>query len=153
MAYAGVRAELSVALCLAVLLGAQPAHSAIGIRSDCRSSIGASPAISDPLTARWYKRFWTGSCDGLGGCISGSPNWNDVVGKLVARGAPAQRQRVLTEACRLGPLIGLEWTRPRAVRRINTDDLQGFQRTLESSPDVLHGIEAVTTLVRGKLER
>lgn len=149
MRHPGLHTAVLAALSLAIV---GTADATVGIRSDCQPSIGHAAQISDPLTASWYQRFWTGSCGGLSGCVAGSPNWNDVVGKLVARSPLAQRDQVLARACRLGPLIGLEWTRPRAVRRIDTGDLRGFQRTLESSPDVLSGIEAVMARVRIKLE-
>jgi hypothetical protein len=132
------------------------AHSAGAqsyVRAECRPLVSIAGLDPSPLTARWYRRFWTGECEGLGGCISGSPNWNEIVGKLVARSAPSQRMTVLTRACRLGPLIGAEWTRPRDVRRIDTSDLRGFKKALESAGDVLQGIERVERQALAKTGR
>ena len=71
--------------------------------------------------------------------------------KLVARSRAQERPAVLARACRLGPLIGLEWTRPRTVRRIDSGDLRKFKTTLESSGDVLKGIERVEAEARAKI--
>lgn len=121
------------------------------VRPDCRPLISVARLDPSPPTARWYKRFWTGDCGGLSGCVGGSPNWNEVVGKLVARSTPAQRPTVLAKACRLGPVIGQEWTRPRDVRRVDSGDLRKFQRALESAGDVLKGIENVEREARAKI--
>src|SRR6185369_6874794 len=101
------------------VLGATAADAQSYVRSDCKPLITAG-APADPLTARWYKRFWTGECGDLHNCREGSPNWNEIVGKLVARSDAGERPAVLARACRLGAVIGLEWTRPRKVRRIDT---------------------------------
>jgi hypothetical protein len=60
---------------------------------------------------------------------------------------------VHVKACRLGPLIGLEWTRPRGDRRIDTGDLKGFAATLESAGDALSGLAKVEAQARAKIER
>lgn len=138
-------------LVLMLLLAAGPAGAQSYVRADCRPLIGAAPAGQDALTAGWYRRFWTGDCGALRGCAGGAPNWNQIVGRLTARAAPAQRPAVLARACRLGPLIGREWTRPRAVRRIDSGDLRGFKATLDRAGDVLAGLGKVEAQVRGKV--
>jgi hypothetical protein len=47
--------------------------------------------------------------------------------------------RVLSKACRMGPLIGHEWTRPRAVRRIDTGDHAGVRRRRVGRPRQVRG--------------
>ncbi len=132
---------------------AAQAHAQSYVRPDCRPLVLSNHLDPSPLTARWYKRFWTGDCDGLRGCMGGSPNWNEVVGKLVTRSGVDQRPTVLARACRLGPLIGQEWTRPGRVRRIDSSDLRAFKSTLDSAPDVLKGIEQVEAQARAKIGR
>ncbi|HEV2531035.1 hypothetical protein [Phenylobacterium sp.] len=139
------------AMAAALVLGAAPAQAQSYVRAECKPLIAADRLAEGSLTARWYKRFWTGDCNGLGGCMGGSPNWNGIVGQLVARAAPSERQAVLAKACRLGPLIGLEWTRPKDVRRIDSGDLRGFQATLQSSRDVLVGMGKVEAQARAKI--
>ena len=143
----GGRAALAILLALV----AAPALAQDYVRPDCAAEVGRDPTDPASLTGRWYKRFWTGDCGGLSGCRSGSPNWNQIVGQLIARGAPGDRPAVLAKACRLGPLIGLEWTRPRKVRRIDSGDLRGFQSALESAPKVLDGLDKVEAQARGKI--
>jgi hypothetical protein len=139
---------------VALVILASQAHAQDFVRPDCASLIGSGHlAAQSPLTARWYRRFWTGDCGGLSGCLSGSPNWNDVVGQLSSRSQPSQKQAVLKKACRLGALIGLEWTRPRTVRRIDTGDLQSFKSTLNASGDVMTALNDVEAQARMKLDK
>lgn len=140
----------AAAMVLAAL--SSPALAQSYVRPDCQPLIAAAQ-LTDPLSTRWYRRFWTGECDRLPRCMRGSPNWNDIVGKLVARTGASERAAVLAKACRLGPLIGLEWTRPRNVRRIDTGDLQAFRSTLESGKDIRSGLERVETEARAKIAK
>lgn len=140
-------------LLAAALLPATSAGAQAYIRADCRPLVAAPNHPADSLDARWYRRFWTGECGGLPGCFPGSPNWNEVVGKLTARSPAARRTAVQAHACKLGSLIGLEWVRPKKVRRIDTGDLRGFNRTLERAADVAAGLDAVEAQARAKLGR
>ena len=134
-------------------LAAVQAKAQAYVRPDCRPFLAAPQLDASPPTAGWYKRFWTGDCRGLHGCVGGSPNWNEIVGKLVTRSPALERPAVLAKACRLGPLIGQEWTRPGAVRRIDSRDLRKFQGALESSGDLLKGIDQVEGQARAKIGR
>jgi hypothetical protein len=135
----------------AILLAGPSARAQTYVRPDCQPLIAADQLDETSLTGRWYRRFWTGDCGGLHGCLGGSPNWNQVVGQLVARSAPAERPQVLAKACRLGPLIGLEWTKPSRVRRIDTHDLRGFKSALDGARDVLQGLADVEARARAKI--
>jgi hypothetical protein len=137
-------------LAVGLLAAAAPAGAQDFVRADCKPLIEAPPA-ADAVTARWYRRFWTGDCAQLKGCMSGSPNWNDIVGRLIARSQPAERTVVLAKACRLGPLIGEEWTRPKSVRRIDTGDLRKFKATLEGARDVVTGLDKVEAQARARI--
>ena len=102
---------------------------------------------------RWYKRFWTGQCDHLLACLPGSPNWNDIAAKLVARGAPAQRAVLQPRACALGQRIGLEWSREHGVRRITTVDLRRYHALLEGDADPVRSLATVESAVEADLKR
>jgi hypothetical protein len=143
--------RLILLLVPALLLAAPPVAAQDYVRADCLGKATPARYAAGSPEARWYRRFWTGDCDGLFGCMGGSPNWNEVVGKLLERSPAAARTAVLAKACRLGPLIGMEWVRPKKVRRIDTGDLKGFNKTLERAGDVLRGLDAVDAEVRGKL--
>ncbi|MDB5456755.1 MAG: hypothetical protein JWP92_2340 [Caulobacter sp.] len=123
------------------------------VRGDCRPMTTATSALrfETPEHARWYKRFWTGTCDDLKFCFSGSPNWNDIVGKLMTRAAPAERAALLPKACRLGQLIGLEWSRDRRIKHIHTADLRTFSAMLEASGDALDGVDKVETKAKAMI--
>jgi hypothetical protein len=124
------------------------------VRTDCRAQLDpATLRFDTALHQRWYRRFWTGDCDHLPFCFPGSPNWNDIVGKLLTRGGPAEQAVLLPKACRLGQMIGLEWARDKKVRRIDTGDLHAFKSQLEASGDALRGVERVEASARAKMAR
>lgn len=136
----------------ASLLAAGSAEAQSYVRADCQSLVGVAPNRYDsPEHERWYRRFWTGDCDHLTFCFPGSPNWNDIVGKLLVKGGPSERAVLLPKACRLGQLIGLEWSREKPIRKINTGDLRVFNTMLEASGDTLKGVDKVETAARAKL--
>lgn len=135
----------------AAVASAAPAEAQTYVRTDCRPLVSTERLDPSPLTARWYHRFWTGDCGGLSGCLGGAPNWNEAVGKLAARAKPEDRARVTAQACRLGALIGQEWTRPRKVRRIDSGDLRSFKATLDGAGDVRTGLARVEAKARAKI--
>ena len=120
--------------------GAESAAAQSFVRADCRAAAGAgAPTRFDsPEHLRWYQRFWTGSCEGLPWtCWPGAPNWNDIVGQVVAKAPPALRPAALAATCRLGFTVGFEWSRDKKVRRIDTADLFRFGDQLNHAADVL----------------
>lgn len=135
---------------LALLAVAPVARAGEFVRADCRALIKPTDAIrfDTDQHQRWYKRFWTGSCDRLPLCFAGSPNWNDIVGKLLAKGGPGEQPTLLPKACRLGQLVGLEWAKSKQVQKISTRDLKGFKDMLETASDPLKGVEAVDAQAR-----
>ena len=136
---------------LAILL-AGAAHAQDYVRPDCQGLVSPGALHFDsPEHQRWYKRFWTGDCDRLSFCISGAPNWNDIVGKLLAKGGGAEQPALRPRVCRLGQMIGLEWSRERDIRRIDTGDLRTFKSILDAAHDPLLGVTRVEALARAKL--
>lgn len=134
----------------ATLLVAGAANAREFVREDCRAFVAPSEGLNydTAIHARWYKRFWTGTCDHLPFCFSGSPNWNDIVGKLMVKSGAKEQPTLLPKACRLGQLIGLEWSRDKKIRHITTNDLRTFNRMLEASGDPLRGLEEVEAKAR-----
>lgn len=135
---------------LATLLIASEAGAQEFVRPDCRTTVQPTSRLQfeNDLHARWYKRFWTGSCQDLSLCMPGSPNWNDIVDKLLIRGGPSEHPVLLPKACRLGQLIGWEWARDRRIKRIKTGDLKVFSTMLEASGDPLRGVDQVERKAR-----
>lgn len=144
--------RIFAATCAAAALIAASADAQSYVREDCRTLIGAAP-VQDALTAGWYRRFWTGDCANLKGCLAGAPNWNQVVAGLTSRAPSVRKAMVHRRACRLGARIGQEWTRPEAVRRIDSADLRAFRATLERSGDVIAGLALVEAKVAAKTGR
>ena len=143
--------RLAAPLCAAALLAANVAQADEFVRPDCRGAVAPTSSLKfdTPEHALWYRRFWTGDCANLPFfCISGAPNWNDIVGKLVVKGGPSEQSALLPKACRLGQLIGLEWSREKKIRRIDTRDLRAFNGILNASGDALRGVDQVETKAR-----
>jgi hypothetical protein len=139
------------ALSAVALLGIAPvAQAGEFVRADCRAMVKPTDAIRFDTDEhlRWYKRFWTGTCDHLSFCFPGSPNWNDIVGKLLVKGGPIEQPALLPKACRLGQLIGLEWAKDKDIQKISTKDLKVFNSMLEAAGDPLKGVEAVEAKAR-----
>ena len=138
---------------LGVLSAPTPAASQSYVKPPCEAA--KTPAFVDTLQPLWYRRFWTGECKDLSGlrCRRGEPYWNDVVRTLTDRAPPGKRVEVATRACQLGRQVGFEWTRPRAVRRIDTQDLKALNVQLEKAPDVMAGLAAVEARVRTTITR
>jgi hypothetical protein len=153
MAVASVRPG-RLALTAALLLGISgEARAQAFVSSMCRGYVTPAEHFDSPEHSLWYKRFWTGDCDHLMACFPGSPNWNDIAAKLVARGAPAQRAALQPKACSLGERIGLEWSREHGVRRITTADLKRYHAMLDHEADPLRGLTAVENAVAADLKR
>jgi hypothetical protein len=147
------RSALSAGLMAALWLAAAagPTRSQDYVAAPCPTA--APPQFVDHLQSLWYRRFWTGECKDLSvlKCRSGKPYWNDVVRTLMARASAAKRSEVATRTCQLGRRIGFEWTRPSAVRRIDTKELRALNDTLENGADVEAGLAAVEARVNAKI--
>ena len=143
--------EVGVVIAAVAVLGAASAAQAGEfVRPDCRTVVKSTDALRFDTDEhlRWYKRFWTGTCDHLSFCFAGSPNWNDIVGKLLVKGGSNEQPTLLPKACRLGQLIGLEWAKDKGVQKISTKDLKRFNAMLEAAGDPLKGVEAVEAKAR-----
>lgn len=138
---------------MAGLLFGAGAQAQSFVRGDCQGHLApVAPRYDTANHALWYKRFWTGGCDPqIPRCIPGQPNWNNMVTTLLNRSAAAQRSAVLAKACRVGELIGVEWSRNKTIRKIDLDDLRRFNRGLESASDPLQGLDRLEQAARAKL--
>jgi len=143
--------RVGAAIAAVMVLGTGPvAQAGEFVRTDCLSAVRPTDAVRFDTDEhlRWYKRFWTGTCDHLKFCFSGSPNWNDIVGKLLVKGGASEQPLLLPRACRLGQLIGLEWAKSKDIQKISTRDLKRFNAMLEAAGDPLKGVEAVEAKAR-----
>lgn len=147
----------SFPLALAVALAAASAQAQEFVRPDCRGLVQPSAGLAFETAEHrnWYRRFWTGDCHGLPAlrCVPGSPNWNDTVARLVKKGRPDQAAAITAQACRLGQVIGHEWSRPKPVRRIDIHDLKTYFAAVDSAPDVAGGLARVEARVKAALAR
>ncbi len=147
-------------LCAAVLvlcaIGGQSLAAAPGfVRADCARVLPPYNTLTfDDSTHRaWYRRFWTGNCAGLPmfSCVSGSPNWNAFVDQAASRANIQQRPQIIASACRLGHLIGFEWAKDNAIRRISTADLPGLTDMALNNPDIATGLRQATNRANAML--
>lgn len=151
----GTPGRRGLALAAVLLLGlAGEARAQAFVAPICRSFVTPAELHFDSAEhSRWYRRFWTGECDHLVACFPGSPNWNDVAAKLVARGAPAQRSALQPKVCGLGQRIGLEWSREHGARRITTSDLRRYHAMLDRDLDPVRGLAIVEAAVDADFKR
>lgn len=148
------RLALVAAAAFAVVCG-PPARAQDYVRADCAAVFAGQPAprFDHAEHGLWYRRFWTGDCTGLSWCQSGAPYWNEMVPGLLRRVAPPRRAAVTVKACRLGRVVGHEWAKDNAIRRIDTGDLQGFVRDLQAPGDAEAALAAVERTVLAKMGR
>lgn len=106
------------------------------------------PTVFDPYTGLafehtkhedWYRRFWTGSCDGLGFfdfCREGDPFWHGIVDETLQRVPESDRPRLRYRLWKLGRIVGHEWARDNDVRLIDTGDVSRWGEKLRTASDV-----------------
>jgi hypothetical protein len=143
------------ALLLPVLLVLQTEPSRSNILPQCRAYLPAEAQLrfAHDKHRRWYRRFWTGSCDGLSTfdfCHSGSPNWREVIERIRRQVPAGEQSTTISKACNVGHLIGFEWAKDNNVRCIHTSDLPGMMRMLESG-NMLERLNRLEAQARGKL--
>lgn len=108
----------------------------------------------DPKHRLWYERFWTGRCDGLGlfdFCTESGGGWPDTVEKIAARADEEDRPRLRAELWAIGRMIGFEWARDNAIRRISTSDALRMAEELEGASDPWRGLRRVCGEARATL--
>lgn len=151
---AGARVRRGLLLAAALLGVAAPAQAQVFVMPNCRNFVSEAGLHFDTDEhLRWYRRFWTGQCENLVACFPGSPNWNDIAAKLIARVTPAQRPAIEPKVCGLGQRIGLEWSREHGVRHITTADLRRYHIILDRAGDPVRGVSTVESAVEADLKR
>lgn len=139
----------------AVAGGKSNAQELTYIRADCGNFVSpvAKLHFDNAEHAAWYRRFWTGECQGLPifSCMAGTPNWNSMVGQFLAKSRPETRDLVAKKACRLGELIGFEWAKDNSIRRISTNDLPDLLALAQNDPDVSNGLDRASSRVNNLL--
>ena len=123
----------------------------------CRGVVPAESLsrFDDSTHLAWYRRFWSGRCDGLSflTCRSGDPNWNAVTAQLAAQASVAERPTAMSELCKLGHTVGLEWARDNSVRRISTADLRRLTTVLMGMGPLEERLQRANAQVRLLLSR
>jgi hypothetical protein len=142
----------SILVAFTLTLIAVSAQAQEFVRQDCARLAPPSASLSfdSPEHRLWYRRFWTGDCKDLPilACVPGNPNWNDVITQLLKKGRPDQGPAIRASACRLGEVVGHEWSRAKAVRRINTEDLRSYIAILQATSDVPTGLGRLETRMK-----
>ena len=79
------------------------------------------------------------------------PYLTSELSELLRRAAPAERPALLARACRLGRMVGYEWARDNGIRRIDTDDLQGYEEQLSRAGGAGAALDLVEQSAKAKL--
>ncbi len=124
-------------------------------------AFGCPPAVAayagqhfvDTAHELWYRRFWTGACDGLPVfvCFSGRPYWADTLQRLVNKAVPEERRALRARLCTLGRRVGFEWAKENDVRVIDTKTVVEWTRSLEDAPNPGSVLDMITTEVDRRL--
>lgn len=96
--------------------------------------------------AKWYGRFWTGSCEGVPGfCLPGDPSWFAVTAELAAGFPPDEQGVVRNRLWALGRAVGHEWASDPELndKRIFTPQLRAWGNQLQNSDDLLATLTAL----------
>ena len=111
--------------------------------------------FDDNLHRAWYRRFWTGDCKDVKDesfwegilCKGGKRGstrpreqfWYDTVDRCLQKLAPAERGPIRFRLWELGRLVGHEWARANNVRKIDSNDIKDWGKTLiEAKTEELH---------------
>jgi hypothetical protein len=137
--------QLSRCLLIVAVVGcwrpalAQDALATCDCQRDCqdRRDPAASLDFDNEEHRLWYElRFWQGACDDrLSWCFSGD-DWYDLMSEVLERLSAAAQVEFCPRLWSLGQLIGHEWARDNAVRRIDTDDLEDWQEAILESDEL-----------------
>ena len=102
----------------------------------------------------WYRRFWTGSCEGLGlfdFCVEDEGGWPVIVEDTVARLPAHDRRRARAEMWGIGRLIGFEWAKDNNIRAIHTPDIQRWSTLLGETRDAWGALRQICFEARNAL--
>jgi hypothetical protein len=147
------RIVLWAAAAAALFLGEGAHAQNVAMRADCARFVPQNIAFDDRTHLLWYNRFWTGSCAGLFGCLSGAPNWNASVTTLLAQAPVERRAALLAHACGVGHMVGLEWAKDNSIRKIDTRAVRGFIGLLQAAGDPFAKLDAIEARARAMLAR
>lgn len=101
----------------------------------------------------WYRRFWTGVCDGLPifSCFAGRPYWTESMHGILRKLPEASRDRVQVRMCSLGRLVGYEWAKDNNIRKIDTRLVSRWIDRLDSASDPVSELEVIENEANQKL--
>ena len=145
---------MRIVLALALLFCATPAWACDGAPRPDPFDPYAGLAYDDSKHRAWYKRFWTGRCEGLGFfdfCVSDEGGWPKLTADTLARAPAADRPALRGEMRGLGLLIGHEWARANDVRSVDTGDLQRWNEDLEEASDPAAAVAGICAEAKAKL--
>ena len=102
----------------------------------------------------WYRRFWTGSCAGLGFfdfCFEDEGGWPVIIEDTVARQPAHDRRRARAEMWGIGRLIGFEWAKDNDIRAIHTSDIKRWNTLLGDTSDAWGALRLICSEARNAL--
>ncbi len=132
------------------------------MRKECIGAVApvARLGFDHDVHRLWYRRFWTGKCDGLtmlpppfgNGCTESAPGWNEITGQMLAQAPAGREAEVAAKVCKLGELVGYEWAKDNDKRCIHTtgaNSLGSLTPILREKGDVLARLDRVEAKAKG----
>ena len=139
---------------LALLLAPIPVWACDGAPASEPFDPYAGLAYDDAKHQAWYRRFWTGGCEGLGFfdfCVADEGGWPLLIDRTLARASDKAKGPLKATMRNLGRRIGHEWARANDVRSIDTDDLQRWNDDLEVAENPVAAVSVICEEAKMKL--
>lgn len=124
-------------LCVGAIVGASGADA-----TGCPTRFDPEEELvfHNPKHQLWYRRYWTGSCEGLRFpqeiCLPGDPNWHDTVTEVVESMPEGLRGYMRNRLWALGRAAAYDWAQGGNNRTIETNDLRRWGDQLLNADDM-----------------
>ena len=118
------------------------------------AAVYGSLTFDDAQHRLWYRRFWTGNCEGLPflSCLSGKPYWSETMQGILQKLPAVSRAPAILKLCASGKLIGHEWAKDNAIRRIDTKLVEEWIGRLDRAADPMAELAVIDAEAKQKLQ-
>ena len=111
--FIGIAVVLSVQICGTASYANEAQAALTGRTAPYRYDI---PETLTPEEKSWFKTFQEGNILSMG--------WQAIANEILAKSSPEQRQELKISLETLGRKIGMQWSRPNRVRKVDTSMLE-----------------------------
>ena len=99
--------------------------------------------FDDTLHESWYRRFWTGSCEGVNAFCFGGEGWFDRVALVTASLPEAELGIVRVRMWALGRVVGHDWARDNNMNEFFNGDLQRWNDLMNNTENILDTLREI----------